>query len=317
MGCLCSKSQNQPNTTLETGKVNDKGDDPHNLSNPDNRARTGLDVNTVGGDNKNEEYTNLEHETNLNDEQVIFKVEEKEEINVKLEKSTNNKSNIDKSNIDKSNVNKSNINQSNINQSNVNQSESGVEENSKLKKKKKAKVENGNFNDNMINTINAFRRNPKSYVTKVEELIPFITLNDKNKYILDKKGVPKIALNTGEAAFVNCANLLSNLKPLHELEFREHLAIELPTNPDDWSKAYSTLVNAKKEELADQYSKIGFHFDTSVQDPEVALLLQLVDDNSFKGMRRNNICSEVFKYIAVTHLKGEKKKFGSYYVFAE
>ena len=137
MGCLCSKSQNQPNTTLETGKVNDKGDDPHNLSNPDNRARTGLDVNTVGGDNKNEEYTNLEHETNLNDEQVIFKAEEKEEINVKLEKSTNNKSNIDKSNIDKSNVNKSNINQSNINQSNVNQSESGVEENSKIKKKKK------------------------------------------------------------------------------------------------------------------------------------------------------------------------------------
>jgi Ni,Fe-hydrogenase III small subunit len=201
---------------------------------------------------------------------------------------------------------------------------------SKVKKKKRR------FDLEIVDMINDFRINPRSYVDKLLNMIDNVNKLSNNKLVYHKKGQPRIVMSTGESAIREIADYISKLNPMEKLEVRKEIAIPVPVNPDYWTNSYSMLVEDKTKELKakskTKYNILSFHFDLSVSDPETSLLLQLVDDNSFKGLRRSHICDPEMKYIAVTYTsinpansdvsggdlkKPKDKKFCSYFTFAK
>lgn len=201
---------------------------------------------------------------------------------------------------------------------------------SKIKKKKRK------FDIEIIEMINNFRQKPNSVIEKLKAMIGNIKVFN-NKLIYHKKGQPRIVMNTGEEAILSTISFISSLPQMAKLEVRKEIAINLPPNPDHWTSRFSNLVEEKTAELKKKagikYSTLSFHFDLSITDPETSLLLQLVDDNSFKGSRRMHICDPEMKYIAVTYssissansdisgegneIKKKDKKFCSYFTFAK
>lgn len=201
---------------------------------------------------------------------------------------------------------------------------------SKIKKKKRR------FDLEIIDLINNFRENPKAFYDKLLGMIPNVKKLSNDKLVYHKKGQPRIVMNTGEEAIRNIADFVLELNKMEKLEVRKEISIPVPTNPDQWTTAYSQLVEEKTQELKSKYkttySSLSFHFDLSISDPETSLLLQLVDDNSFKGLRRSHICNPEMKYIAVTYAsinlansdvsggdlkKPKDKKFCAYFTFAK
>lgn len=197
---------------------------------------------------------------------------------------------------------------------------------SKAKRKKKK------FDSEITDIINNFRQNPSDFKEKLLGLIPYIKpYNDK--IIFSKKGQPKILMNTGESAVYSVIKLIETLAPMSKLEQNKEIAIVVPPNPEHWTSQYSFFVEQKTADLKDnskiKYNLLSFHFDLSISDPELSFLLQLVDDNSFNGLRRSHICDPEMKYIAVTYAnvgvsqtdnnekKYKDKKFCSYFTFAK
>ena len=137
-------------------------------------------------------------------------------------------------------------------------------------------------------------------------------------FIYSQEKLPKTMLNRGEVAFREAINILSQMDPLHKFELREDLVMEVPELAKDWPNkdVLNNKFNAKKKELQDRYENFAFHYDIGTYVPNVATVLQVVDDNvGFNGSRRQNILSESFKYIGIAHGK-EKNKHCFYYMFA-
>lgn len=197
---------------------------------------------------------------------------------------------------------------------------------SKTKRKKRK------FDLEITDIINNFRQNPSDFKEKLLTLIPFIKPHN-DKIIFSKKGQPKILMNTGESAIHSVIKFIETLSPMSRLEQNKEIAIVVPPNPEHWTSQYSLYVDQKTADLKSnskiKYNLLSFHFDLSISDPELSFLLQLVDDNSFNGLRRNHICDPEMKYIAVTYAnvgvsqtdnnekKYKDKKFCSYFTFAK
>ncbi len=123
-----------------------------------------------------------------------------------------------------------------------------------------------------------------------------------NKYIYYQEGHPSIILNRGAEAFEKCVEILSNTTPKNELQFHSSLNLLIPENKYYWTKReyLLNLISLKKSELKN--SEINaFHFDIGSEDAEISLIVQLVDDNSFNGIRRANLLNEKYKYVGITH----------------
>lgn len=92
----------------------------------------------------------------------------------------------------------------------------------------------------------------------------------------------------------------------------------VPDEAANWAKkeVITVLITNLKNDNTGKYTGYGFHFDLGMSDPVLSLVLQIVDDNNFKGQRRYNILSGTYKYIGISYKKSGKTKFCSYLTFA-
>jgi len=130
--------------------------------------------------------------------------------------------------------------------------------------------------------------------------------SNKSRFIYYQEGHPFILLNRGVVAFEECIEILNNTPPLSKLEFDPSLNILIPEDKSYWVKGdhLMNIVSLKKSELKNSEVN-AFHFDIGTFDAEISLILQLVDDNTFNGIRRSNLLNEKFKYIGITHKKSD------------
>jgi len=198
---------------------------------------------------------------------------------------------------------------------------SGSKANESATKKKKKKVKKEEFDVALFNLINQVRQNPRSLVPEIEKAIQYIKPNPTGKggdYVFEKEGHSKTVLLRGEEAFKEMADQLAKMPSLPSLKLATDLSIPVPEASADWTKreVIAVLINNLKQENGDKYNTYGFHFDLGMSDPVLSLVLQVVDDNNFKGQRRNNIFGQNFKSVGVSYKKVGKTKFCAYLTFA-
>jgi ABC-type histidine transport system ATPase subunit len=132
-----------------------------------------------------------------------------------------------------------------------------------------------------------------------------------------KNGEHECKLTIGKAKFEECIEYLEKCQPVKALISDEELAIQLPEEKNDWIKpeVIKTLIAAKQEALTKITFK-DFHFDigTTIMDPEIAIVMQLVDDGQFNGQRRANIMNPMVDYLGIS-IRKLKTKGCAYFAF--
>lgn len=177
-----------------------------------------------------------------------------------------------------------------------------------------------NFKKDIFECINNIRMNPQEFAGIVASFVENIEEGSKNsKPYLEIDGVAdnKIYLVKGKSAFISCIEMLNSLHPLPPLTYKDELELELPEDPESWTKreVLTERLEDKASQLTGKYESFGFQYIQGVLDPVLATVLQIVDDSTFHGQRRNNILSHNFKYMGVSHSKRVKDQFCSYITF--
>ena len=175
-----------------------------------------------------------------------------------------------------------------------------------------------------MNCLNEFRKNPKSYVEKINQHLAFVVANqdaktkDKCPFIYENKGVVKVALQKGKDAFDLAIATISKLNPLPPVEFVDELKLNFSEDPKKWAdvKNLNDLFREKSAQFSSKYDGFKLHHDTGIADPEVAFILQLVDDSPFKTKRQQNICNPDARFVGINY-KREEKTIVSTYVFCK
>ena len=239
--------------------------------------------------NKKDKEEEINSEENINDD--LLKNNENEDINLKEnDKIIENKN---------ENINK--------------EDEDYLE---KLNEEKNAKY--AEYPEKMLEIINKIRENPHKYADFIEDSIEHIQEipdqenETKKKYIFKKK--VKVALNKGEEAFHEAADILRKMEPLPPLEFDGNICIPLPQNEEELKDP-----NYLKEQVKNlkEINNIDLFFKDLIKLPDVSALLMVVDDNiKNSGRKRQAILNKDFKFIGInSHFIG--KTFIAYFSFSK
>ena len=155
-----------------------------------------------------------------------------------------------------------------------------------------------NYSRCLFELINKIRTDPQSYITYIEEA--------KNNIIKDKygrniyNGKVKVALNEGIYIFNNAINYLENINPMEKLQYNELITIPSPQNENEITDV--DYMNYKMKNIINNCKfAIKSYWREIICEPEVCLLLMIVDDNGQKsGMRRSDILNPNMKYIGIS-----------------
>ena len=99
--------------------------------------------------------------------------------------------------------------------------------------------------------------------------------------------------------FDNAINYFRNIKPMRKLIFNELIAIPSPQNENDIKD--KNYMKYKVEEMVNKGFIIKSLWRDVIKDPESSFLLMNVNDNcSQSGMRRNDILNPNMKYIGIS-----------------
>ena len=157
-----------------------------------------------------------------------------------------------------------------------------------------------NFSKILFNKINQIRANPQSYVKVIE--------NAKKNIITDKRGRLifnsniKIALTRGEEAFDEAIAFLKTLKPIDNLIFNPYLLVEMPKTENEIK--YKSDLRYKVENMINKGIIIKSFWRDVVKDPDISLLMMIVDDIGEKsGMRRKDLFDPNMKYIGISSVE--------------
>ena len=162
----------------------------------------------------------------------------------------------------------------------------------------------------MFKLINKVRKNPNDFAFLIESAVKYIT-TENDRLIFSYK--LKVALHKGKEMFLAVADELRKMTPLTPLEFKDDIVIEVPTEEDEIKdvKVFQNKVLEKKKNV-----NINAYFKDAVGDPEVAILIMLVDDTQKNpGKKRETILNKDYKYIGISSVK-ERKTFCAYYTFS-
>lgn len=177
-----------------------------------------------------------------------------------------------------------------------------------------------NYKGKIVGEINYSRTNPQSLIPKIQELITKIE-NYKGKLHLNLNHKIKIKLKQGKTIFQDCINFLSKQKILQPLIFKEELCLDFPfENPSICdNEAYLTnIIRKKSQELGKiGIEMINFHYDLFILEPEISVLMQIIDDTNSKFQRRTNIFNPNAKYIGVNIGKKAHDVYCFYITFAK
>jgi hypothetical protein len=168
-----------------------------------------------------------------------------------------------------------------------------------------------NFELLMLNEINSVRINPKNYSLKLKNLIPMIDSNIHNKkpFLVYDDDI-KIELNKGIEAFNACIDFLcnKNASSLEPMELKEELKIPFPKDNISLclDKNYiNQSIDTIRNNVKNKFEIYDFQYDIS-PNPVLSTVVQVVDDTNADFQRRNNIMSDVIKYVGISC--GEVKK---------
>ena len=129
-----------------------------------------------------------------------------------------------------------------------------------------------------------------------KELNKYNGMEELKQIIVFKKKV-KVQLFKGKDSFLEAAKILENTPSMKNLIFNKSIIIPTPNSEEEIknSKLKTNEINEfmKKE-------KINSYFKEYVKNPEVAVLLMIVDDTEFsKGKKRMSILNKEFRYIGI------------------
>ena len=170
----------------------------------------------------------------------------------------------------------------------------------------------------MLELINKIRENPVAYADVIEDSIKYIIevpdREDETKTRIVFKKKVKVALNKGESAFHEAAEILRKMEPMAPLEFNGNICIPLPQDEEELRDPnyLKDQVKAVKENF-----NIDLFFKDLIKLPEVSALLMVVDDSvKNSGRKRQAILNKDFKYIGInSHFVG--KTFLAYFAFSK
>ena len=177
-----------------------------------------------------------------------------------------------------------------------------------------------NFKCRFLKEINYARTNPQSYIPKIKKLMRSIH-NTPNGLCLRVDQRINIKLLTGRRAFESCIKFLEKQRALQPLFSKDEIAIDFPFERPDLcdNQFYLTqMLDKKKQELKNENMKIvNFHYDLIIPNPELSVLMQLIDDTNSKYQRRLNIFNEDAKYIGISIGKKSEGVICFYSLFAK
>ena len=160
------------------------------------------------------------------------------------------------------------------------------------------------FNTKTLNLINQIRKDPPSYSQKILDNIQYI-IDENGKKIFKKK--VKVLLNRGEDAFKVAANILKNTSPMDELVLKPQIVIPLPETEDEIHD--NKMLRNKVERIRENHN-INVYFKNMIKNPEVAVLLLIVDDSANNpGKKRNAILNPEYRKIGL-----DSKFLGSVFI---
>ena len=174
------------------------------------------------------------------------------------------------------------------------------------------------YPDKMVQIINKIRENPKAYADFIEDSIKYIVeepdKEDETKTKLIFKKKVKVALNRGESAFHEAAEILRKMEPMAPLEFNGNICIPLPQD-DEELKDPGYL--REQVRIMKENNNIDLFFKDLIKLPDVSALLMVVDDSvKNSGRKRQAILNKDFKYIGInSHFVG--KTFLAYFSFSK
>ena len=153
---------------------------------------------------------------------------------------------------------------------------------------------NNKFNAATLDIINQVRKDPKTYSTKILDNIKYI-IQESDKKVFKRK--VKVLLNRGEEAFLEAAKALENMNPMEELIIKPEIIIPLPVSD---SEINNTLLLKNKVVKIRENHNINVYFKNMIKNPEIAVLLLIVDDSmNNPGKKRNAILNPEFKKIGI------------------
>ena len=174
------------------------------------------------------------------------------------------------------------------------------------------------YPEKIVELINNIREDPVGYADIIEDstknIIEEEDKNDPTNIRLIFKKKVKVALNKGEPAFREAAEILRSLTPLPPLEFSQEKCIPLPENEDELKDPTFLREQVK---LIREDTQIDVFFKDLIKIPEVSGLLMIVDDtNKNAGKKRMALLNKDLKYVGVTS-KFIGKTFIAYFAFSK
>ena len=168
-----------------------------------------------------------------------------------------------------------------------------------LRKSLKSQKPYDYFSQYLFAKINQIRQNPKSYIPKIRQAISKI-YKDKRGILVYKDNKIKVALFKGKPAFEEAIIVLQNMEPMDPLIFDPDITLEIPMNKNDFKNG-KDLIKKVKEKI-DEGKCIKAFWRDLIKDPEVCLLMMIIDDNeidSSAGSKRRDVLSPKMKYIGI------------------
>jgi hypothetical protein len=238
---------------------------------------------------------------NNNNNNILEKKDEKDE---KKESEKNSKNDTEKKEIKK---------EENVKKEKKEKIEKKEKKEKIEKKEKKEEEENeyltkNNYNLRVFELINQIRINPSEYSQTVLDNINNIIIEnhkiinketgiEENKQEIVFKKKVKVNLYKGEESFREAVNALNRTPSMQKLKFNKDIVIPLPNNEQDIIN--SDFIKSKANEIR-QFSNINIYFKEYIKNPEVAVLLMIVDDTEImSGKKRECLLNPHLKYIGI------------------
>ena len=170
----------------------------------------------------------------------------------------------------------------------------------------------------MDKIINKIIENHIAYDDFIEDSIKYITeipdKEDETKTKLVFKKKVKVALNRGESAFHEAAEILRKMEPMPPLEFNGNICIPLPQDEEELRDPNYLREQVK---IIREKTNIDVFFKDLIKIPEVSALLMIVDDSEKNpGKKRQAVLNKDFKYIGISS-KFIGKSFIAYFAFSK
>ena len=159
---------------------------------------------------------------------------------------------------------------------------------------------NDNFSKEFLSKINKIRANPKSYINIIEQAKKNIITDKKGRILYNAK--IKIALARGVQAFDEAIEYLKKTNPSEKLIFNPYLLVEMPKTENEIK--FKDYMVYKVENMINKGIIIKSFWRDIIRDPELSLLLMIVDDTGEKsGLRRRDLLDPNMKYIGINSIE--------------